>query len=144
RLEPRRRRALRSRLRRRPRPLPRPGRRGGPPRRPGRAPAARPPAGPALRGAGTVHGARQEGPWWPPALRAAGRTGSPRRRRRRGRGRAAVGLARARGAGAMILVLNGPNLNLLGRREPHVYGTTTLDDVRAELEGLAAQLGTTV
>ncbi len=44
----------------------------------------------------------------------------------------------------MILVLNGPNLNLLGRREPHVYGTTTLDDVRAELEGLAAQLGTTV
>jgi len=44
----------------------------------------------------------------------------------------------------MILVLNGPNLNLLGRREPHVYGTTTLDDVRAELETLAAELGTRV
>ena len=44
----------------------------------------------------------------------------------------------------MILVLNGPNLNLLGEREPGVYGRATLDDVRADLEGLAAELGTRV
>ena len=40
-----------------------------------------------------------------------------------------------------ILVLHGPNLNLLGTREPHVYGHTTLDALNATLEALAASLG---
>jgi 3-dehydroquinate dehydratase II len=40
-----------------------------------------------------------------------------------------------------ILLLNGPNLNLLGTREPQVYGATTLADVEAMAEKLAAQRG---
>jgi len=40
-----------------------------------------------------------------------------------------------------VLVLHGPNLNLFGRREPHIYGTTTLQQIDAMLAGLARELG---
>ncbi len=43
-----------------------------------------------------------------------------------------------------IALVHGPNLRLLGRREPEVYGTDTLDDVNARVVALAAELGAEV
>lgn len=43
-----------------------------------------------------------------------------------------------------LFVLNGPNLNRLGKREPEIYGTETLDDVKVKCEQLAASFDATV
>jgi len=40
-----------------------------------------------------------------------------------------------------ILILHGPNLNLLGRREPGVYGSLTLEEIDARLADVARELG---
>lgn len=47
-------------------------------------------------------------------------------------------------ATATIFVLNGPNLNLLGVREPEIYGSDTLDDIAGMLEDRAQALGLSI
>jgi 3-dehydroquinate dehydratase-2 len=43
-----------------------------------------------------------------------------------------------------ILLINGPNLNLLGHREPHIYGSTTLSDLETTVKTLASSKGKTL
>ena len=45
---------------------------------------------------------------------------------------------------SLVYVLNGPNLNLLGTREPDIYGHDTLDDIAGRLEDQARGLGLTI
>ena len=47
-------------------------------------------------------------------------------------------------AAPLVFVLNGPNLNLLGTREPEIYGSDTLDDIAGALEDRARELGLSV
>ena len=52
----------------------------------------------------------------------------------------AVPLRAAQAPRLKVLVVHGPNLNLLGRREPQIYGTTTLDQINARLGDLAKEI----
>ena len=145
----------RSGVRRAAGPAPRPHRRragGAPPRR-GRGLRPQPrPAGRARSGrAARVHGPGQEGPRRPhlrPRRSGRRRRGPWHRPGRRGRYPGGHGVhpsgshdVSRRG---LVLLLSGPNLNLLGEREPEVYGTATLEDHVAAANAAAARSGLTL
>ena len=99
------------------------------------------PARPRPRPAGRAHGPRQEGHLGPDVrARRPPRRRDGRRRRRAPRARR----ARRDGRAMIVLLLSGPNLNLLGEREPAVYGTDRLVDHLATAERAAAARGLTI
>jgi 3-dehydroquinate dehydratase II len=53
-------------------------------------------------------------------------------------------MSRPSTSSARVLVIHGPNLNLLGSREPEIYGRTTLEEINRSLTDLGAQLGVAV
>jgi 3-dehydroquinate dehydratase-2 len=55
-----------------------------------------------------------------------------------------TGAPRAKKAARRVLVLSGPNLDRLGRREPAIYGRTTLPEIHERLGAVAAELGVAV
>ena len=55
--------------------------------------------------------------------------------------RLACGNATRAAMSSLVYVLNGPNLNLLGTREPEIYGHDTLDDIAGRLEDRGRELG---
>lgn len=46
--------------------------------------------------------------------------------------------------GQRVLFLNGPNINMLGKREPHIYGRNSLADIEAAVQQRAGELGLTI